>query len=121
MAAGEYSIAGWGLGSARRHGADSPFSTPRSNGRLSSADGKRTRLGFEAAVEKLQSMLLAREGIWDLFKDHDTCSALGIVCASDQSSTGSKVVLHVIAGSPADLRWVFVALTTSGTYAYAFP
>ena len=106
MSEGAYSIAG--LGSVCWPDVDvpSPFSTPRSGGRLSSVDGTsmgQRRLGYHAAVEKLHSMILAREGIWDLFKDHDTCSALGIVCASDQDA---QVVQHVIAGSPADLRWV---------------
>ena len=79
--------------------------TPR-GGRTSSIDGSRSackRLGFKALVERLESLLVAREGPWDLLKDQETCSSLGIVC-DEESAVG--VVQYVIAGSPADLSYV---------------
>ena len=75
--------------------------TPR--GRLPSTDGSRStqkkRVGFEAAMKKLESMMIAREGVWELFKEQDSCSSLGIICDSDPAAV--RVIQHVIPGSPA--------------------
>lgn len=80
--------------------------TPRAGGRISSVDGSRSarkRLGFKALVERLESMVTAREGPWDLLKDQETCSALGIVCDEE---IAANVVQYVVAGSPADFSHV---------------